>query len=100
MSKGQIVGYVRVSTTDQNTARQLEGIAVDRTFTDRTSGKDTTRPALREMLAYVREGDTVMVHSLDRLARNLDDLRRLVGDLTARGVRVSFVKEGPLLHGR
>lgn len=62
-------------------------------FTDKASGKDTERPALEELLAFVREGDTVVVHSMDRLARNLDDLRRLVQQLTQRGVRIEFVKE-------
>jgi len=93
MSNGQRVGYVRVSTVDQNTARQLDGIAVDRTFTDHASGKDTDRPALTDCLGYVREGDELIVHSMDRLARSLVDLRRTVDDLTARGVKVTFVKE-------
>jgi DNA invertase Pin-like site-specific DNA recombinase len=87
------VGYVRVSTVDQNTGRQLDGVQVERTFTDKASGKDTTRPKLDELIAFVRDGDTVIVHSMDRLARNLDDLRRLVRTLTCKGVRVEFVKE-------
>jgi DNA invertase Pin-like site-specific DNA recombinase len=87
------VGYVRVSSVDQNTVRQLDGIDVERTFTDKASGKDTARPKLDEMLAFVRDGDTVIVHSMDRLARNLDDLRRIVRMLTGKGVRVEFVKE-------
>lgn len=90
---GQRVGYVRVSTIDQNTARQLEGIQLDRIFTDKASGKDTQRPELARLLEFVREGDTVVVHSMDRLARNLDDLRRMVKSLTAKGIRVEFVKE-------
>ena len=90
---GQRVGYVRVSTIDQNPVRQLEGLARDRTFTDKASGKDTDRPQLDALLGFVRDGDTVVVHSMDRLARNLDDLRRLVRALTQRGVRVEFVKE-------
>lgn len=90
---GQRIGYVRVSTIDQNTARQLEGISVDRTFTDYASGRDVNRPQLQLCLGFVRDGDTLVVHSIDRLARNLDDLRRLVQDLTARGVRVEFVTE-------
>jgi len=93
------VGYVRVSSVDQNTVRQLDGIAVDWTFTDKASGKDTTRPALDEMLAFVRDGDTVIVHSMDRLARNLDDLRRVVRSLTGKGVRVDFVKESLAFTG-
>src|SRR6266542_5733480 len=90
--KGQRVGYIRVSTVDQNTERQLDGIALDKTFTDKASGKDANRPALQQALAYVREGDTLHVHSLDRLGRNVDDLRRIVGDLTSRGVVVVFVR--------
>lgn len=62
-------------------------------FTDKASGKDTQRPQLDALLAFVRKGDTVVVHSMDRLARNLDDLRRLVQLLTKRGVRIGFVKE-------
>ena len=79
---GQRVGYIRVSTLEQNTERQLEGVALDRAFTDKASGKDTQRPELERLLAFVRESDTVVVHSMDRLARNLDDLRRIVQGLT------------------
>jgi len=91
--KGQRIGYVRVSATDQNAARQLDGIEVDRVFTDRASGKDVQRPALEELMGYVRQGDTVLVHSMDRLARNLDDLRQIVQTLTRRGVVIEFLKE-------
>jgi len=97
--KGQRIGYVRVSTTDQNTERQLEGIALDRTFTDKASGKNTERPGLDQLLTFAREGDTVIVHSMDRLARNLDDLRRLVQQMTARGIIVQFVKESLIFTG-
>jgi DNA invertase Pin-like site-specific DNA recombinase len=62
-------------------------------FTDTVSGKPAARPQLQAMLAFVRDGDTVLVHSMDRLARNLDDLRRLVRELTGRGVHVQFMKE-------
>lgn len=96
---GQRIGYRRVSTTDQNSARQLDGVALDRIFEDHASGRDTARPGLDALLDFIREGDTLVVHSLDRLARNLDDLRRLVGDLTADGIRVEFVKEGLLFTG-
>lgn len=96
---GQRVGYVRVSTLDQNVDRQLEGVELDRSFTDRVSGKDTNRPELTALIAFVREGDTVVVHSMDRLARNLDDLRRTVQALTAKGVRIEFVKEGLTFTG-
>lgn len=90
---GQRVGYIRVSSLDQNAARQLEGVAVDRTFIDHASGKDALRPKLDELRAYVRAGDMVVVHSMDRLARNLDDLRRVVQEWTQKGVQVEFVKE-------
>jgi hypothetical protein len=66
---------------------------VDRLFTDKASGKDSQRPQLDALLSFAREGDTVVVHSMDRLARNLDDLRRLVQQLTKRGIRIEFVKE-------
>jgi DNA invertase Pin-like site-specific DNA recombinase len=90
---GQRIGYVRVSSFDQNPERQLELVQVDKVFTDKASGKDTRRPQLDALIGFVREGDTVVVHSMDRLARNLDDLRRLVQSLTQRGVRIEFVKE-------
>nr|WP_011265172.1 recombinase family protein [Leptospirillum ferrooxidans]AAX38525.1 ORF195 [Leptospirillum ferrooxidans] len=95
----QRIGYVRVSSVDQNTDRQLDGIPLARVFTDKASGKDTHRPELDRLLAFVREGDTVVVHSLDRLARNLDDLRRLVSGMTQRGVRIEFVKESLTFTG-
>lgn len=82
-----------MSTVDQNTARQLDGLVFDKVFEDKASGKDTLRPQLQAVLAYCREGDTLVVHSMDRLARSLVDLRRVVGDLTRRGVIVEFVKE-------
>jgi DNA invertase Pin-like site-specific DNA recombinase len=90
---GQRVGYVRVSTLDQSSVRQLDGILLDRVFEDKASGKDIVRPQLEAMIGFVRDGDTVLVHSMDRMARNLDDLRRLVRRLTAKQVRVEFVKE-------
>ena len=92
---GQRIGYKRVSTVDQNTMRQLEGVALDEVFEDKASGKSTAqRPALEAMLKHVRKGDVVLCHSMDRMARNLDDLRRIVLGLTSRGVRVEFTKEG------
>jgi DNA invertase Pin-like site-specific DNA recombinase len=96
---GQRVGYVRVSSFDQNPDRQLEAVSAARIFTDKASGKDTRRPELDRLLTYVRDGDTVVVHSMDRLARNLDDLRRIVQSLTRRGVRIEFVKEGLTFTG-
>ncbi len=91
---GQHVGYRRVSTVDQNTDRQLDGVELDRVFTDKASGKDTNRPELARALEYVRDGDVLVVHSMDRLARSLVDLRRTVDELTQRGVEVRFIKEG------
>lgn len=96
---GKIIGYVRVSSYDQNPERQLEGVPLDKIFTDKTSGKDLKRPAFQELLDYVREGDTVMVHSLDRLARNLDHLRHVINVLTQKGVRIEFVKEKLVFTG-
>src|SRR5271163_4880836 len=97
--KGQLIGYIRVSTIEQNTTRQLEGLTLDRVFTDKASGKDTQRPQLTELIAFAREGDSVLVHSMDRLARNLDDLRKIVLTLTKRGVKVQFLKEGLHFNG-
>ena len=97
--KGQSVGYIRVSTLDQREDRQLEGVELDRRFTDHVSGKDTNRPQLTALLSFVREGDTVVCHSMDRLGRNLDDLRKLVFGLTERGVRVEFRKENLVFTG-
>lgn len=89
----KVIGYIRVSTYDQNPERQLDGMHLDKTFTDKASGKDLKRPAFEELLDYVREGDTVLVHSMDRLARNLDHLRQVVRELTTKGVKVQFIKE-------
>jgi len=99
-SKGQRIGYVRVSSVDQNEARQLEAIgACDRIYSDKASGKDTHRPALQDMLDFAREGDVIVVQSMDRLARNLADLQQLVDRLTARGVVVQFLKENLIFNG-
>jgi DNA invertase Pin-like site-specific DNA recombinase len=93
------VGYRRVSALDQNTERQLEGVKLDKVFTDKASGKDTARPQLQTALEFLREGDLFVIHSMDRLARNLDDLRRIVLDLTGKGVHVQFVKENLTFTG-
>ena len=89
-----------MSTLDQNEKRQLEGQILDRVFTDKASGRDTPRPELTELLRFARNGDTVVVHSMDRLDRNLDDLRSLVQTLKRRGVRVEFVKESLVFAGK
>jgi DNA invertase Pin-like site-specific DNA recombinase len=87
------VGYVRVSSVDQNVARQLDGIALDEVFTDKVSGATTDRPALKDLLRFVRKGDTVHVHSIDRLARSLEDLLALVKEFISKGIAVRFHKE-------
>jgi DNA invertase Pin-like site-specific DNA recombinase len=102
--RGQSVFYMRVSSTDQNEARQYQGLTAanglpDRSFIDQASGRDTARPELAAMRLYVREGDTLAVYSMDRLARNVDDLRRLVAELTGRGVRVQFIREALTFTG-
>jgi len=93
------VGYVRVSSVDQNTVRQLDGVTLDRVFEDKMSGATTDRPQLQEMLKFIREGDTVHVHSIDRLARSLEDLLKLVKDLNTRKIGVHFHKEQLLFTG-
>ena len=97
--KGIVVGYKRVSALDQTDLRQLDGVETDKVFTDKASGKDTNRPQLTAMLEFVRDGDTIVCHAMDRLARNLDDLRKLVLDLVSRGVHVRFLKESLTFTG-
>ncbi len=87
------IGYIRVSTVDQNTDRQLDSIHLDKTFKEKLSGKDTKRPQLQACLDYIREGDTLHVHSMDRLARNLMDLQGMVETLTGKEITVQFHKE-------
>lgn len=96
---GQKIGYIRVSSADQNTDRQLDGMILNRTFVDTVSGKSTDRPQLQEMLRYIRQSDHLYVHSMDRLARNLIDLRQMVQDLTGRQIAVTFVKENLTFTG-
>lgn len=98
MSKS--IGYVRVSSADQNSARQLDGVHLDKVFEEKVSGGNReARAALRACLDYLRDGDTLHVHSIDRLARNLKDLQDIVSDLTGRGVAVQFHKENLLFTG-
>lgn len=89
------VAYIRCSSTDQNPARQLDAVGdVDQVFTDKISGKSREgRDALAEMIRYVREGDTVVVASMDRLGRDVDDLKTIIADLNADGVSVHLLKE-------
>lgn len=102
MAKGQQVGYIRVSTEEQNTARQNEALAgfhIDKLFTDKASGKDTDRPQLLAALAHLREGDTFVIYSMDRLSRSLSDLIATVKSLTTKGVKVQFIKEALTFTG-
>ena len=96
---GQRVGYVRVSTVEQNESRQLDGIALDKTFMDKASGRTRDRDQLDAMIQYVRAGDVVFVHSLDRLARNVTDLEAIISELTGKGVRVEVVTQGLVFTG-
>lgn len=90
------IGYIRVSTQEQNTIRQevlMESLGVDEVYIDRMSGKNTNRPELQRMMGYVRRGDTVIVESISRFARNTRDLLELVERLTAKGVEFVSKKE-------
>ena len=98
MNKGKIIGYKRVSSIDQNEARQLEGEELDKVFIDKVSGKDNDRPQLQSMLDYVRDGDVILVHSLDRIGRNLAHIKSLIEEITSKGVEVRFVKENLFFH--
>ena len=93
------IAYIRVSSVDQNTDRQLDGISFDETFTEKASAATTKRPQLEHCLRYVRKGDTLHVHSIDRLARNLSDLLSLLKELTGRNVAVKFHKENLMFTG-
>ncbi len=87
-----------MSALDQKEVRQLDGLDLDKRFTDKVSGRDRNRPSLEQMIDFVREGDTVLCHSMDRLARNLDDLRLLVKKMTGKGGK-GLLREGkPHLH--
>lgn len=98
-AKGQDVGYIRVSTIDQNIDRQLTDIELDRVFIDKCSGSTTDRPELKAMLKHVREGDTIHVHSIDRLARSLRDLGNIVDELQSQGVSIHFHKNNLKFSG-
>lgn len=96
------VGYIRVSTIDQNPARQREALTaagVEKIFEDVASGKDAERSELKAMMAFLRDGDNLTIASLDRLARSLTDLLRIVDDLGRRGVKVVFLKENLVFAG-
>ncbi len=93
MSKGQRIGYIRVSGPDQNPDRQLEGIELDRKYIDYASGKTIQRKEFDLMMNFARDGDTILVHSADRIARNLMDLKKLVTNLNEKGISIEFKKE-------
>jgi DNA invertase Pin-like site-specific DNA recombinase len=96
---GKQIGYIRVSTIDQNTERQLINVTLDELFTDKCSGKDTKRPALTELMKFARKGDVVHVHDISRMARNTEDLLKLVKELTGNGVQLVFHKESLTFTG-
>lgn len=90
------IGYVRVSTVEQNESRQLEGLKkydIKKWFIEKVSGKDTNRPKLQEMLEFAREGDTIYIHDFSRLARSTKDLLDIVDQLTAKGIHLVSNKE-------
>ena len=87
------VAYKRVSSINQNIDRQLEGIDFDREFVEKISGKDKERKQLQEMILFLRQGDELYIHSLDRLGRNLKDLQEIIEELTCKGVIIHSVKE-------
>ena len=93
------IGYIRVSSVGQNTVRQLAGIPLEKTFTDKQTGSSADRPQLSLCLEFCREGDTLHIHSIDRLARNLRDLLSLIKRLTDKKVRVVFHKENMTFDG-
>lgn len=93
------IGYIRVSTVDQNSERQLDGVQLDKVFEDKCSGKDTNRPQLQALLEHIREGDEVHVHDISRMARNLEDLIALVKQMNAQGVSIKFHKENLTFTG-
>ncbi|HBR1507498.1 TPA: recombinase family protein, partial [Klebsiella quasipneumoniae subsp. quasipneumoniae] len=88
------IGYIRVSSIQQNTERQLADVTLDKVFEEKASGKNIERKQFRAMMDYVREGDTLHIHSIDRLCRKTADLLATVEELTKRGVIVQFHKEG------
>lgn len=87
------IGYIRVSSLSQNIDRQLSGIELDKKFIDYASAKDTNRPQLNEMIGFIRDKDQVIVHSMDRLARNLSDLKNIVSTIIKKKASIFFVKE-------
>lgn len=99
MSKGKIIGYIRVSTDEQNPERQLQGIQLDKSFIEYASGSKTDRYQLDRLMEYVRDEDLVIVHSMDRLARNVRHLLQLIETLTKKGAKIQFIKENLTFSG-
>jgi DNA invertase Pin-like site-specific DNA recombinase len=93
------IGYIRVSTLEQNTARQLLNVELNKIFTDKCSGKDTNRPELKLLIEYARKGDVIHVHDISRMARNTEDLLRLVKEFTEQGISLKFHKENLEFNG-
>ena len=92
----QSIGYIRVSTREQSTGRQTDGmesLKLNKVFEEKVSGKSKDRPQLRQCIDYAREGDTVYIYSIDRLARSLGDLESIIKELVDKGVTVQFIKE-------
>jgi len=98
-AKGQDVGYLRVSSVDQNLERQLADVVLDEAFEEKASGKDRKRPVLERCIKHCRKGDVLHVHSIDRLARNLADLEGIVKRLNDKGVSIQFHKENLTFSG-
>ena len=98
-SNGHDVGYIRVSSYSQNTERQLDGLELEKVFEEKASAKDAKRPVLQECIDYLRAGDCLHAHSIDRLARNLMDLQKIVHSLNEKGVSVHFHKENLTFTG-
>ena len=99
---GKRIGYIRCSSESQNTARQEKQLAelhLDKIYTDKVSGKTLNRPELINLLDFVREDDRVICSSMDRLARNLVDLRNIVKQITDEGASIEFLKEGLIFSG-
>lgn len=98
----QNIAYLRVSSLDQNLSRQKESfkdVPIDKFFEEKASAKDTNRPVLLECLSYCRSGDTLHVHSIDRIARNLKDLQTIIDKLIEKGVSIRFHKERLTFNG-
>ena len=94
-----IFNYIRVSTIEQNTERQLRDVVCDRVYEEKISGKDTNRPQLQAMLSNIRSGDIINIHEMSRLARNTRDLLNLVEEMTSKGATIVFHKENLTFKG-